>query len=323
MKAAVLHNFGETPRYENFPDPIPGVNEVLIYVKAVALKNVDKVMAEGTHFASRQFLSTLPAVVGFDGIGMLEDGRLVGFGGVKAPYGAMAEKTVVSAMYTVPIPDGVEPATAAALPASALTSLLPLRWGAKLQPGETVLVNGATGVSGRLAVQIAKMLGVGRVIGTGRNHESLKRVRELGADAVIDLTQTDEQVAENFKKEAQAGYDIILNFLWGHPTEALIKTFIPNEVGFGAKRVRLIQIGEKAGPTISLSTDSLRTSGLEISGGSAGITPEAVADSTQQVWEWIKAGKLQMDIECVPLKDIENVWTRSDFHGKRIVIIPS
>src|SRR5262245_42092246 len=108
MKAAVLHNFGETPKYEDFPDPTPGEGQILVHVKAVALENVDKVMADGSHFASRQFLSTLPAIVGFDGIGMLEDGRLVGFGGVKAPYGAMAEKTVIPEGYHVPIPEGVE-----------------------------------------------------------------------------------------------------------------------------------------------------------------------------------------------------------------------
>src|SRR5689334_7303786 len=95
MKAAVLHGFGETPHFEEFPDPIPGEGEILVRVKAVALENVDKAMAEGTHFASGQFLSKLPAIVGFDGIGLLEDGQLVGFGGVKAPYGAMAEKTVI------------------------------------------------------------------------------------------------------------------------------------------------------------------------------------------------------------------------------------
>src|SRR5215207_2978095 len=104
MKAAVLHNFGEAPRYEDFPDPIAGEGELLVHVKAVALENVDKVMAAGSHFASRQFLSQLPAIVGFDGIGMLDDGRMVGFGGVKSPYGAMAESTLIPEGYYVPVP---------------------------------------------------------------------------------------------------------------------------------------------------------------------------------------------------------------------------
>jgi len=321
MKAAVLHNFGEAPKFEEFPDPIPREGQCLVHVKAVALENVDKVMAEGSHFASRQFLSTLPAIVGFDGIGKLEDGKLVGFGGVQAPYGAMAEQTVVPSAYTVPIPDGVDAVIAAALPASALTSLFPLKWGAGLQPGETVLINGATGVSGKLAVQIAKYLGAGRIVATGRNAASLEKVVELGADAVIDLKQSDENLAQAFQKEARDGYDVILDFLWGHPTEILIKTLVPAEIRM-PKPIRLIQIGEKAGTTILLSADSLRTSGLEIRGGAAGITPEAMGVGTNQVWEWLRANKLQMDIEQVPLKDIESVWQRTDFQGKRIVIVP-
>jgi NADPH:quinone reductase-like Zn-dependent oxidoreductase len=321
MKAAVLHKFGELPRFENFPDPTPGENELLVHVKAVALENVDKAMAAGSHFASRQFLSALPAIVGFDGIGTLEDGKLIGFGGLKSPYGAMAEKTVIQQGYYVAIPEGVDAVTAAALPASALTSLFPLRWGAKLQPGEAVLINGATGVAGKLAVQIAKILGAGRIVGTGRNKESMNQVIDLGADAVIDLSKSDEKVAEALQKEAGQGYDVILDFLWGHPTEILIKTLIPSEIRM-SKRVRLIQIGEKAGTVISLSADSLRTSGLEIYGAAAGLTPETMGEGTNQVWDLIKAKKLHIEIEQVPLKDIESAWKRTDFEGKRLVVVP-
>src|SRR5690625_184392 len=279
-------------------------------------------MAEGKHFASNQFLTELPAIVGFDRIGELTDGKLVGFGGTKAPYGSMAEKTVVPKTNTISIPEGVDAVTAAVLPSSALTSLFPFQWGAKLQHGETVLINGATGVSGKLAVQIAKLLGAGRIVGTGRNRESLKKVMELGADAVIDLKQPDEQLADSFIKEAKDGYDIILDFLWGRPTEVLIKTLIPVEIGYVGNRIRLVQVGEAAGETISLPASSLRNSGLEIIGASAGMTPEAMNESTNQVWEWIKDNKLSMDIEKVPLKDIESAWKRTDFKGKRIVIVP-
>jgi NADPH:quinone reductase-like Zn-dependent oxidoreductase len=322
MKAAVLHNFGEVPHYEDFPDPAPGPDELLIEVKAVPLENIDKMMAEGTHFASRQFLSTLPAIVGFDGIGMLEDGRLVGFGGTKAPYGAMAERTVVPATHTVPVPADIDAVTAAALPGSALTSLFPLRWGAKLQPGETVLVNGATGVAGRLAVQIAKLLGAGRVVGTGRNEEALRRVRELGADSVIDLKGSDDEVAGAFRREAGDGYGVVLDYLWGRPTELLIQALIPEELSFAKGSTRLVQVGEKAGAAISLSAGALRTTGLEIYGAARGITSEGMSEATDLVWGWLREGKLEAEIERVPLEQIEQVWRRTDFHGKRIVIVP-
>jgi NADPH2:quinone reductase len=322
MKAAVLHKLGEIPRYEDFPDPTPGKDELLVHVKAVTLENINKAIASGTHFSSSQFLTTFPAVVGLAGIGMLEDGRLVGFGGVKPPYGSMAEKSVIPAAYHVPIPEGVDAITAAALPAPALTSLFPLKWGAKLQAGETVLINGATGVTGVLAIQVAKLLGAGHIIGTGRYDETLRSLPDLGADTVIDLKQSDEQLAKVFAEEAEKGFDIILDCLWGHPTEMIIKSLVPHQLGFAKRRVRLVQIGEVAGSTISLSADSLRTSGLEISGAGAGLTPEAMAEGTAMVWEFLKAGKLHLDIIQVPLKDVESAWQRTDLHGKRIVIVP-
>ena len=323
MKAAVLHRFGRAPRYEDFPDPVLEQDEILVRVRAVALENVDKAMARGTHFASRQFLPHLPAIVGSDGIGTLEDGRLVGFGGVRPPYGAMAELAPIPNMHYVPVPDGVDAATAAAVPGSTLTSLFPLKWGVKLQPGETVLVNGATGFAGKLAIQVAKLLGAKRVVATGRNEVALRSLPSLGADGVIDLKQSDRNVAQAFKQEAGAsGYDIILDFLWGHPTELLVATLVPSELTFARRRVRLVQIGESAGSLISLPADALRTSGLEIAGAGGGLSPEAVGEGTSQVWEWIKTGQLRADIERVPLKDVERAWKRTDMHGARIVFVP-
>lgn len=322
MKAAILHDFGECPRYEDFPDPIPGKGEVLVRVKAVTLENIDQMMARGEHFASRDFLPEFPAIVGKGGVGETADGKLVGFSGMKTPYGAMAEKVVVPEQSLGAIPHGVRPAIAAALPSSAMTSLFPLKWGMKMKQGENVLVNGATGVSGKLAVQIAKRLGAGRVVGTGRNEKSLQRAKELGADAVIDLKQPEGELLASFKKEVEEGIDIVLDFVWGRPTEMLLKAIVPVELSVVEKGTRLVQIGEKAGAEISLPASALRTSGLEIHGGAKGMTPELIQEGIDLVWEWVKKDKLLMDIEEIPLKDIETIWQRSDFEGKRVVITP-
>lgn len=322
MKAAVLHQLGEAPTYEEFPDPTPGEGEVLIKVRAVALENVDKAMAAGDHFASQQFLATLPAIPGFDGIGELADGHLVGFGGTQAPYGAMAEMTKVPEANTVPAPEGIDAVSLAAMPAAALTSLFPLKIGADLQPGQSVLVNGATGVAGKLAVQIARLLGAGRVVGSGRNPASLQRVRELGADAVIDLKQTDAEVAAAFEAEAGEGFDVVLDFVWGHPSEIMIGALVPTELGLGGKPTRWVQIGEMAGERIWLAAAALRTTGLKLVGAADGLKPERIGETVEQVYEWMREGKLTMDIEQVPLKDIESVWARNDFQGKRVVIVP-
>lgn len=323
MKAAVLHKFGKAPRYEDFPDPTVGDGEALVAVKAVALENIDRAMARGSHFASRQFLPHLPAIVGSDGIGTLANGQLIGFGGMKPPYGAMAERAIIPDLHYVQIPDGVDAAIAATVPGSALTALFPLKWGAQLQADETVLINGATGFAGKLAVQVARLIGAKRIVASGRNDEALRSLADLGADSVIDLKQPDTQVAAAFKREAGAtGYGVILDFLWGHPTEVLIATLVPDTLSFAKGRTRLVQIGEMAGPRITLPADALRTSGLTILGGGSGITPEAVGEGTSQVWDWIKDGKLKAAIERVPLKDVERAWKRTDVQGKRIVIVP-
>jgi NADPH2:quinone reductase len=149
MKAAVLHQLGAVPRYEDFPDPVAGDGEVVVEVKAVAVENVDKAIAAGTHFATGQFLPQLPAIVGFDGIGTLPDGTLVGFGRPRPPYGAVAERTVVAMMNTVPAPAGIDPAVAVVL-SSGVTGFA-VKTAAGFLPGETVLVQGATGVAGRLS----------------------------------------------------------------------------------------------------------------------------------------------------------------------------
>lgn len=322
MKAAVLHNYGENPRYEDFPEPVPGEKEELIDVKAVTLENIHKMIARGEHFASSQFISDFPTILGFDGIGERADGKIVGFGGPRQPYGAMAEKTVVPKSNMVLIPEDIDAITAASVPGSALTSLFPLKWGANIVKGETVLVNGATGVSGKLAVQVAKLLGAGRVIGTGRNSVSLKKVKELGADAVIDLKQSDNKIVEAFQEEAKDGYDIIIDYVWGKPTELLLQALTPDKIKITRKSTRLVQLGEKAGSDISLSASMLRTSGVEIFGGAKGMTLETKNEGTELIWHWLREKKLQMEIEKVALQDIEEVWQRTDFQGKRVVLIP-
>ncbi len=320
MKAAVINNFGATPQYADFADPIPAGDEILVDVKALVLENFEKVVAGGEHYSSKNMYPQFPAIVGHRGVGMTADGKLVGFGIMRSPHGSFAEKAAVKNF--VQIPDGIDVAVAAAIPPSALTSYLPLKHTAKIEKGETVLINGATGVSGRMAIQVAKLLGAGRVIGTGRNDRSLQLLKSLGADAVIDLKQSDEALLENFEKEkGENGYDVVIDFLWGHPAEVLLKCFIPKDMRLPSKRIRYIPIGAKAGAGAYVTGEMLRTSGLELS-GMGKVTPEEIAAGSNQVWEWIKEGKLYMDIEKVPLADIEKAWLRNDLEGKRLVIIP-
>jgi len=317
MNAAVLHTLGKPPRFEPFPDPIAGDGEVIVDVRAAALKSVDKQLAAGLHYASPR---ELPVVCGADGVGQLEDGARVFFGGPRRPYGAMAQRTVVRRVQCFPVPDEVDDETAAAIPNPGVSAWLSLQHRAKLAPGETVLILGATGVAGKLAVQIAKILGAGRVVAAGRDQHALSMMPDLGADATIQLDQPAAELIEAFRGEAGAkGFDVIIDYLWGPPTEALLAAITRETFAFAGSEMRLVAVGESAGPAITLFSAALRSAPLTIM-GTAGMPPwEVLTDAFQQVMNRAASGKLRVDTERVPLMDIEDAWGR-EMHGRRLVV---
>ncbi|HEY3006619.1 MAG TPA: zinc-binding alcohol dehydrogenase family protein [Micromonosporaceae bacterium] len=319
MKAAVLHEVGGIPRYEDFPDPVPGDNEVVIDVKAVAVENVDKRIAAGTHYASQKYIAQLPAIPAFDGIGALPDGTVVGFGNLRPPYGALGEKTVVPKGAYVPIPEGIDPAIVTVL-GTAITGMS-IKTAAGFVPGETVLVQGATGVAGRLAVKVARLLGAGRIVATGRDDDQLRDVRVLGADTVINTAVPDEALSQAYLDAKGDGYDVVVDYLWGRATEILLRSLVPESFAF-AKSTRLIQVGESAGGALVLAAESLRTSGVEIYGAAKGLSPETMHEVYGQIVTWAQSGELTFDVVKVPLSDIETAWQRTDLRGSRLVVVP-
>ncbi|MGC1617601.1 MAG: zinc-binding alcohol dehydrogenase family protein [Candidatus Acidiferrum sp.] len=320
MKAAVLHELGKPPRCEDFAEPSAAQNETIVRVRAASLKSVDKQLASGTHYASPR---ELPVICGTDGVGTLPDGTRVFFGGPRRPFGAMAQRTVAPAAFCFPLPDGLDDVTAAALPNPGVSALLALEYRAKVLKGETVLILGATGVTGKLAVQIAKLLGAGRVIASGRNAQVLEKLRNLGADAIIQLDQPAEELKKAFAHEAgEAGFNVVIDYVWGRPTEVLLAAITRPEFAVVNPETRLVQVGESAGPTISLPAAVLRSTALTIL-GTAGIpSRDVLVAAMQQVLDWGAKRALQIEAESVPLSEIEEVWQRSDAAGRRLVVIP-
>ena len=182
MKAAVVLEAGKPPVYAEFSEPEPAAGESRIAVTAAAISQVVKSRASGQHYSSA---GQFPFVVGIDGVGRLDDGSRVYFVLPRAPYGSMAERTVAPPARCLPLPDDLDDVTAAAIANPGMSSWAAYVERAKLKPGETVLVNGAAGTAGRLAVQIARHLGAGKVIATARNADALKSVAALGADVMI------------------------------------------------------------------------------------------------------------------------------------------
>ncbi len=319
MKAAVLHELGKAPRCEEFAEPKPGEGEAIVRVLGASLKQVDKQMAAGTHYASPR---ELPIICGVDGVGELGDGSRVFFGGPRRPYGAMAEYTVVPAAFCFPIPKEMDDATAAALPNPGVSALLTLNSRAKVGKGETVLILGATGITGTIAVQIAKLLGAGRVIGAGRNPHALEKLRNLGADATIQLDQPDEDLKKEFAREAgDLGFNVIIDYVWGRPTEVLIAAITRSEFAKVNPEMRLLQVGESAGPNISLPAAVLRSTALTIL-GTAGIPGrDLLVAAMHQILLWGATGAVRIDTDQVPLAEIEQAWQSSD-RSRRLVVVP-
>jgi NADPH2:quinone reductase len=235
----------------------------------------------------------------------------------------MAERTVAPRAFCFSVPAALDDATAAAVPNPGVSAWLSLTRRAKLAPGETVLILGATGVTGKLAVQIAKLLGAKRIIGAGRNEQVLKGLRELGADVTIQLNQAEDSLKAAFAREAaETGFDVIIDYVWGRPTEILLAAITKSEFAISTKEMRLVQVGENAGPTISLPAAVLRSTPLTIL-GTAGIpSREVLVDAMQQVMARAARGELRIETERVPLADVERVWPCPEQAGRRIVLIP-
>jgi NADPH:quinone reductase-like Zn-dependent oxidoreductase len=303
MKAAIVRELGQAPVYADFNEPVAGDGEVLIDVTAAPLSHVTRYRASGTHYSA---VGSLPFVVGLDGVGRQSDKRVY-FILPRAPFGSMAERTVVKASHLVPLPDGLDDAMAAAIAIPAMSSWAALKERTKIVPGQVVLVNGATGISGRLAVQIAKHLGAGKIIATGRDAGMLKSLAALGADAVVSLLQDDAALDDAFQKHFSDGVDIVLDYLWGASAERLLATAA--KTSKNAKPIRFIQIGSSGGANISLPATTIRSSGLELIGCGMGSIPfDRMLTTIAQVFQAIVAHGLKIEPKILPLAKIEDHW---------------
>jgi NADPH:quinone reductase-like Zn-dependent oxidoreductase len=226
IHAAVLHGIGQTPRYERFPAPMAGDGEAVVTVTAAALKPSDRLMANGVHYAP----TTFPQVVGLDGVGRLQDGTRVAFFAPKPPYGGMAGQALVRRGIWFRVPDGVDDVTAAAVTNPGMAAWKTIVWEGELATGQTVLVLGATGTSGRIATQLAKRQGA-RVVAAGRNQQVLDQLVARGADATVRVDRPREELAAAI---AAAGpYHLIVDYLWGAPAEAVFTALTRPELRAG------------------------------------------------------------------------------------------
>ena len=313
MKAAVVNTPGELPKFQEFDEPTVQEGEVLIHIHAAGLHPVVKSIASGAHYSSS---GSGPMIPGVDGIGTLEDGTRVYFGGARKPWGTMAQRAAVPHSMYIPVPDGVDDATAAAIANPGMSGWVALKDRAGLTPGETVLILGATGVAGQLAIQVARQLGAKRIVGAGRNVNAL---RDAGLDEVIALNQPEDDLRKAFITEAVAGIDVVIDYLWGRPTEILLEALAKGFKPDATHRTRLVEVGGSAGPTITLPAATLRSIDLTLLGSGFGAASlERIFAAIPELFSLAASGSLKIDVDTVPLSDVETAWTRAS-KGRRVV----
>jgi NADPH:quinone reductase-like Zn-dependent oxidoreductase len=314
MKAAIVREMGQTPVYSDFMEPVAGKGELLISVTAAALTHLTKARAAGVHYTSA---GSLPFVVGVDGTGRLEDGRRVYFGLPNAPYGSMAERTVVPESQCVTLPDEIDDVTAAAIANPGMSSWAAYKEVAHLVPGETVLVNGATGTAGRLAVQIAKHLGAKKVIATGRNAEALKSVAALGASATIPLVDDASAQEDAFKEHLAAGVDVVVDYLWGPSAERILSARA--KAGNNSVPFRFVQIGAISAPDIRLPSSVLRSTAMQLMGSGLGRIPiDRYISAIDELLKATVKGSLEIATHAVPLAEVEQAWSADSSKSRTV-----
>jgi NADPH:quinone reductase-like Zn-dependent oxidoreductase len=308
MKAAIVCGPGLTPIYGDFAEPAPSPGEKRISVTAAAVSHIVKSRAAGAHYSSS---GQFPFIVGIDGVGRLDDGSRVYFVLPRAPHGAMAERTVAPSAQCLPLPDELDDVTAAAIANPGMSSWAAYTERAQLKAGETVLVNGATGTAGRLAVQIARHLGAGKVIATGRNVDALRSVDALGADVTIPLVEPEPALEDCFKEHFAEGVDVVIDYLWGKSAERLLSAGA--KAGKDAAPIRFVQIGSVSGPNITLPSAALRSSAIELMGSGLGSIPlDRFINAIGGLMQATVLGGFKIATKPVPLSEVEQAWSRDD-----------
>ncbi len=318
MKAAVVTDFDAPPSYGEFPVPAARTaDEAVVEVVAAGLHPRVRSQANGSHYTSTD---ELPLVPGIDGVGRMADGSLRYFILPDTNLGSMAEQTLVDLRRSVPLPVGTDAVRVAAAMNPTMSSWLALRRRIQFRAGQQVLVLGATGNAGRMAVQVARHLGAKTVVAAGRRPERLAELPELGASAVVSLNGEPDHVAAQLGA-ATGQVDVVIDYLWGTPAAAAMRAVLTHRTD-DERPLSWIQIGSVAGPEAPILSAALRAFPLQIVGsGQGSVSTSDILAELPELAAQINAGTFRVDARAVPLSGVEGAWadTGSD---QRIVITP-
>ena len=319
IHAAVVRSFGQPPSYESYDLPAPsGDDQVLVDVLAVGLHPRVRSGASGGHYTST---GKLPMVPGVDGVGRREDGQVVYFVADDDLVGPMATRTVIDSRRSIVLPDGADAVKIAAAMNPAMSSWVALRRRVPIEAGQSVLILGATGAAGQMAIQVARRLGAGRVVGAGRDQARLATLPGIGADATVALTG-DADATATALAEAASEVDLVIDYLWGKPASEAITALVRARADRN-RALNWIQIGSMAGPTIELPSVALRSANFRLQGnGQGAVSTEAYLAELPSLIDEIDSGGIAFTARPVPLADVEAAWTAPEVPGVRTVVVP-
>ncbi|MCU1396777.1 MAG: putative zinc-binding dehydrogenase [Ilumatobacteraceae bacterium] len=319
MHAAVVTSFDRPPTYTPYADPSPSnEDEIVVDVIASGLHPRVRSQADGSHYTSTD---ELPLVPGIDGVGRSADGELRYFVLPDTTLGAMAERTVIDRRRSIVLPADTDPIRLAAAMNPAMSSWVALRRRIDFAPGSSVLVLGATGSAGQMAVQIARHLGAARVVGAGRDTGRLASLVALGADDVVSLDGDPATVAATMG-QAGADVDVVIDYVWGRPTVEAMHSIVTARRD-PSQPLTWIQIGSVAGPDADIPSAALRACRLQLVGsGQGSVSTRDILAELPALAAYIATAPLRVNALAVPLTDIEAAWTRPSVGDERLVITP-
>jgi NADPH2:quinone reductase len=306
MRAAQVKELGQPPEPVEIDEPSGDrVAEMVV----VALNPIDLAVGAGRFYGGHP---DLPYVPGFEGVARVDGKLAYVFGGGMGLRrdGTLAQRVDLPEGAAVELPDGVDPALAAACGIAGVAGWAPVTLGADVREGDRVLVLAATGTVGVVALQAAKLRGAARIVAAGRNAERLERARELGAD---DVVQLDGDLEQKFKDAFDGeGPTVVIDPVWGKPVEAAANAAAPG--------ARIIQIGQSAGTEATFTSAAVRGKQLRIQGHSNfGLTDEQRDGAYLELGREVQAGRVTIEVERFPLDRVADAWAAQAGGTKAIV----
>ncbi|WP_214408980.1 quinone oxidoreductase family protein [Sphaerisporangium fuscum] len=308
MRAAVIPASDAPPVCREHPDPAPRHgDELVVEVLAAGLHHLTRAKANGSHYSSD---GVYPLVPGVDGVVRDEEGNLRYVVLDDTPLGTFAERTLIDPRRSVILPDGIDPVRIAAAMNPAMSSWVALRRRVDFHAGRRVLVLGATGNAGRMAIQIAKLFGAAQVIAAGRDTTRLRTLTALGADETITFDQIGRA----------ADVDVVIDYVWGEPAAGAMIPMLTARADRAAP-LTWIQIGSIAGPTAPIPSAALRSARLQIVGSGIGSVParDFLAE-LPELASAVAAGAIDVRARAVPLARVAEAWTAET--DDRVVLVP-